>query len=225
MGRLSEFINGYKGKPSFISVSVNNNAVRIQEKNLRRMMTDNPDTRKMIQDLIRETIWEARNAVAQDVRGVIGNKGQSARSVRNIVYKKLLGANINITSNKKRGEAAWKVVQVQRKVDANPKMRGGNRRKRSMRTIKIQGYEPTARGFILRWQNAGTNQRFIGGRNRYKTNIEYLNRIETGTGNRGRIKQGRFFERLASQQVGKASDKLSKLIEEEIAKIYNNNNI
>ena len=224
MGRLSEFINGYKGKPSFISVSVNNNAVRIQEKNLQRMMTDNPDTRQVIQDLIRQSIWEARNAVAQDVRGVIGNSGQTARSIRNIVYKKLLGANINIL-NKKRGTASWKVVQKQRKVDANPKMRGGNRRTRSQRTIMIQGYEPTARGFILRFQNSGTIQRFIGGRNRYKTNIEYLNRIESGKGNRGRVKPGWFFERFASQEIGKASDKLGKLIEEEIAKIYNSNNI
>lgn len=196
----------------------------MQEKNLERMMTSNPETRKAIQELIRETMWEARNATAHEVQGIIGNKGQSARSIRNIVFQKILGGNVNIL-NPKRGEGKWKMTQPKRKVDANPHMWGGNRRKRSMRTIMIQGYEGKARGFILRWQDAGTIQRFIGGRAKYKTNIEYLNRIESGRGNRGRITRGDFFERIAQKQLGVAAEKLSKMVDEEIAKIYNKQNI
>lgn len=207
-----------------IELKVNSGGVKLQEKNLERMMTSNPETRKAIQELIRETMWEARNATAHEVQGIIGNKGQSARSIRNIVFKKILGGNVNIL-NKKRGEAKWRVTQPKRKVDANPHMWGGNRRKRGFITIRNQGYEPTARGFILRFLNDGTNQRFIGGRNKYKSNTEYLNRIESGRGNRGRIIRGDFFERIARQQLGDAAEKLSKMVEEEIAKIYNQQNI
>ena len=207
-----------------IQLKVNSGVIKVQEKNLEKLMTSDPETRKTIQELIRQTMWESRNAVAKDVEGVVGNRGQSARAIRNIVFEKILGGNVNIL-NKKRGVAKWQVVQKKRKVDMTPHMWGGNRRKRSMRTVQIQGYEPTARGFILRFQDAGTIQRFIGGRNTYKTNIEYLNRIESGTGNRGRITRGNFFERIAGKRLGEASEKLSKMIEEEIAKIYNKQNM
>ena len=206
-----------------IELKVNAGAVKIQEKNLERMMTDNPETRQAIQALIRETMWEARNATAHGVERIIGNRGQTARSIRNIVFQKILGGNINIR-DMKRGTAKWVVTQKTRKVDQNPHMRGGNRRKRSGRTIQIQGYEGKARGFILRWVDMGTHQRFIGGRANYKTNIEYLDKIDKGRGNRGRIIRGDFFNRIATQELGNASEKLSKMIEEEIAKITNQNN-
>lgn len=206
-----------------IELKVNAGAVKIQEKNLERMMTDNPETRQAIQALIRETMWEARNATAHGVERIIGNRGQTARSIRNIVYQKILGGNINI-KDMKRGTAKWVVTQKTRKVDQNPHMRGGNRRKRSGRTIQIQGYEGKARGFILRWVDMGTHQRFIGGRAKYRTNIEYLDKIDKGRGNRGRIIRGDFFNRIATQELGNASEKLSKMIEEEIAKITNQNN-
>ena len=211
-----------------IKLHVNSGFISLQEKNLEKMMTDDPETRKMIQDLIRETMWEARNATAHEVAGVIGGTMQSWRAVHNTVFQKILGGNVNILDSLKKGTANWKIIQKDRKVEQNPHMRGGNRRKRSLRTAMIEGYEPKARGFILRWQDDGTRQRFIGGRNSRatgKNGLEYGKIKQRGTGNRGNITAGVFFYRIASKHLGAAAEKLSVMIQEEMSKIYANNNM
>lgn len=210
-----------------IDLKVNAGFISLTEKNLERMMTDNPETRKAIQRLIRETLWEARNATAHDISGIVGGRGQSWRAVRNVVFQKILGGNINIL-NKTRGTAAWKIIQKTRKVEQNPHMRGGNRRRRSLRSAMVEGYEPTARGFILRFQDSGTRQRFIGGRNssgRGDNGLRWGRMKARGIGNRGSITAGNFFYRIASQRLGAAVEKLAKMIDEEIVKISNQNTI
>jgi hypothetical protein len=211
-----------------IELKVNSGVIAFQKKNLERMMTDNPETRKAIQQLIRETMWEARNSTAHEIEGIIGNNGQTARAVRNIVFQKILGGNVNIM-NMVRGTAKWKVVQKKRAVDQNPHMRGGNRRQRTMRTIQIQGYEGKARGFILRFQDSGTRQRFAVGRNTLRSrgdNSLYWGKLKAaGRGNRGNITAGNFFFRIASKYIGQASEKLAAMIDEEFEKIQNKNSI
>lgn len=210
-----------------IDLKVNAGFISLTEKNLERMMTDNPETREAIQRLIRETLWEARNATAHDISGIVGGRGQSWRAVRNVVFQKILGGNINIL-NKTRGTAAWKIIQKTRKVEQNPHMRGGNRRRRSLRSAMVEGYEPTARGFILRFQDSGTRQRFIGGRNssgRGDNGLRWGRMKARGIGNRGSITAGNFFYRIASQRLGAAVEKLAKMIDEEIVKISNQNTI
>lgn len=208
-----------------IDLKVNAGFISLNEKNLEKMMTDNPETREAIQKLIRETMWEARNATAHGLESIVGGSGQSWRAVRNIVFQKVLGGNINIL-NKKKGNAEWKIIQKTRKVELNPHMRGGNRRRRTLRTAKVEGYEPTARGFILRFQDSGTRQRFIGGRNsigRGDNGLRWGRMKERGIGNRGSITAGNFFYRIASQKLGEAAEKLAKMIDVEIAKISNQN--
>ena len=210
-----------------IDLKVNAGFISLTEKNLERMMTDNPETREAIQRLIRDTLWEARNATAHDISGIVGGRGQSWRAVRNVVFQKILGGNINIL-NKTRGKAAWKIIQKTRKVEQNPHMRGGNRRRRSLRSAIVEGYEPTARGFILRFQDSGTRQRFIGGRNssgRGDNGLRWGRMKARGIGNRGSITAGNFFYRIASQRLGAAVEKLAKMIDEEIVKISNQNTI
>lgn len=210
-----------------IDFKVNAGFISLTEKNLERMMTDNPETREAIQRLIRDTLWEARNATAHDISGIVGGRGQSWRAVRNVVFQKILGGNINIL-NKTRGKAAWKIIQKTRKVEQNPHMRGGNRRRRSLRSAMVEGYEPTARGFILRFQDSGTRQRFIGGRNssgRGDNGLRWGRMKARGIGNRGSITAGNFFYRIASQRLGAAVEKLAKMIDEEIVKISNQNTI
>lgn len=210
-----------------IELKVNGGFISLTEKNLERMMTDNSETREAIQRLIRETLWEARNATAHDISGIVGGRGQSWRAVRNVVFQKILGGNINIL-NKTRGTAAWKIIQKTRKVEQNPHMRGGNRRRRSLRSAMVEGYEPTARGFILRFQDSGTRQRFIGGRNssgRGDNGLRWGRMKARGIGNRGSITAGNFFYRIASQRLGAAVEKLAKMIDEEIVKISNQNTI
>lgn len=189
-----------------VKFSVNSDAIELQVKQIESMMTDNPELRKKLQDAIREDVWKARNTVVSNMTRVFanGDPAEARRAVRNIVYEKILGANLNIM-NMKKGTAQWKVRQIDRKVEQNPKMRGGNRIKRSLKTTRMHGYEGKARGMILRWVNSGVGDRV------------------TRYGNRGSIAARNFFEPLASAALNVVSQHLAKIIEQEIANAFNDN--
>lgn len=189
-----------------VGFSVNSKAIELQVKHIENMMTSNPDLRKKLQDAIREDVWKARNTVVSNMTGVFanGDPAEARRAVRNIVYEKILGANLNIM-NMKKGTAQWKVRQIDRKVEQNPKMRGGNRIKRSMKTTRMHGYEGKARGMILRWVNSGVGDRV------------------TRYGNRGSIAARNFFGPLAGAALNVVSQHLAQIIEQEIANAFNDN--
>ena len=223
MGRISEYINGHRGRSTYLNsssrqsssggggmgvkFSVNSDAIELQVKQIESMMTDNPELRKKLQDAIREDVWKARNSVVSNMSTVFanGDPAEARRAVRNIVYEKILGANLNIM-NMKKGTAQWKVRQIDRKVEQNPKMRGGNRIKRSFKTTRMHGYEGKARGMILRWVNSGVGDRV------------------TRYGNRGSITARDFFGPLAGAALDVVSQHMAQIIEEEIAKAFNDNN-
>ena len=71
-------------------IEINKANIRLQQKNIEQLLTTNPETREAIRDIIRQVAWEARNATANEIEGIVGNRGQTARSVRNVVYQKLL---------------------------------------------------------------------------------------------------------------------------------------
>lgn len=201
---------------------IDTNEVRVSKKHIEAYLTENPEVKKALQELISTEIAKARGRLAADMKkDMPGSTHESWRSVRRVVYEKVFGGNLNIL-NMKRGTAKWSVRQKVRKVDQNPHMWGGNRRKRSGRTIQMDGYEGKARGFILRWVNDGTKQRFIGGRNTYKTNIEYLNRIKVGTGNRGRITARYLFGKYADRELNEAAKVIADMIDLEMEKAINN---
>lgn len=189
-----------------VKFSVNSDAIELQVKQIESMMTDHPELRKKLQDAIREDVWKARNTVVSNMTGVFanGDPAEARRAVRNIVYEKILGANLNIM-NMKKGTAQWKVRQIDRKVEQNPKMRGGNRIKRSFKTTRMHGYEGKARGMILRWVNSGVGDRV------------------TRYGNRGSIAARNFFEPLAGAALNVVSQHLAQIIEQEIANAFNDN--
>ena len=170
------------------------------------MLTDNPDMRKRIQDAIRQDVWAARNAVVRNLASVFdnGDPAEARRAVRNIVYEKTLGANMNIFEMKK-GTAQWKVRQVVRKVEQNPKMRGGNRIKRQFKTIRMHGYEGKARGMILRWVDRGTDGR------------------DSKYGDRDSIAARHFFRPAAQAAFDVVSQHLAQIIEQEIENVFNQN--
>ena len=204
---------------------VKTNQVNVSRKHIEAMLTANPDVKKALQDLIREEIAKARGRLKEDIKAALpGSKMESYRSVRRQVYNSVLGGDLNI-NNMKRGTASWRWVQKTRKIDLNPHQRGGNRRRRTARSAQIEGYEGKARGFILRFVNDGTKQRFIGGRNTYKSNIEYLDRIAKGTGNRGRIAPRNFFYSNAEREINIAATTIASMIDKELEKVYNKNKI
>lgn len=189
-----------------VKFSVNSDAIELQVKQIESMMTDHPELRKKLQDAIREDVWKARNTVVSNMTDVFanGDPAEARRAVRNIVYEKILGANLNIM-NMKKGTAQWRVRNVDRKVEQNPKMRGGNRIKRSFKTTRMHGYEGKARGMILRWVNSGVGDRV------------------TRYGNRGSIAARNFFEPLAGAALNVVSQHLAQIIEQEIANAFNDN--
>lgn len=160
---------------------------------LAKMQTDNPRTRKELQRIIRNAIGEARKNVIKDAKDVLENDPRHAyKAVRNSVYKQILGGQINILSSRHRGAATkW----TKPKKDRPENARGGNRRKRSQRTMQIDSYEGVDRGFILRFQNAGTVER------------------ETRYGNRGSLTARHWFGISSAFQMDAAASRVAEEIE------------
>ena len=171
---------------------------------LSHMLVDHPDTRKRLRALIRKEIKLARNRTAKDVHENLDNDPRKAyRAVKHMVYKSLLGGNISILAARKAG--APRDYHPRRKLDDHPKQRGGNRRKRSKRTEQLDSYFGKDRGFVLRFQNSGTDNR------------------DTRYGNRGHIAPRNIFARAAPLQMEKAAGNIARAFEDEFAKIYNEN--
>lgn len=190
-----------------VKFSVDQGAIELNVKHIESMMTDNPEMRQRLQEVIKKDVWQARQAVVRNMGTVFdnGDPAMARRAVRNVVYQKVLGANLNIF-NMRRGTASWRVRPVDRKGTSDPKGRGGNRTKRSFKTIRMHGYEGKAKGMVLRWVNSGVGDR------------------TTRYGNRGSITARNFFGPLAGSALDVVSQHLAKMIEEEIAKAFNEDN-
>lgn len=206
----------------YMGLVIDDTLISNQEQNLRAAMSTDPKMRKVIQQHIREALFEARrdlmssSPLESDPRGAI-------RAVRTSVYEKVLGGNINILNGKKaHGSNSY---EPPRKL--TPGQRGGNRLKRSERTEQIMGYAPLDRGFILRFVNSGTKTRVIGFRNtvkgnrtRYENMVYRINRGDKArTGNRGSIAARNWFMQSAESALGTAAQMIADLIEIEAAAI------
>ena len=64
--------------------------------NLKAAMTTDPKMRKVVQQHIREALWEARKEMINSANFANGDPRQSLRAIRNSVYEKVLGGQINI---------------------------------------------------------------------------------------------------------------------------------
>lgn len=168
---------------------------------LKKMQTDNPATKKALQAIIRRAISAARKRVITDAKDVLENDPRNAyKAVRNSVYKQILGGQINILSSRKRG-APTRYQKPRKEREANA--RGGNRRPRSERTMQIDSYEGVDRGFILRFQNAGTVER------------------ETRFGKRGALSARHWFGRSSAFQLDTAASDVAAEIERMLQQEFN----
>ena len=200
-----------------IGLEVNDVAVLEQKQVLEQALSTNPKTQKALQKLIRKVIVQARAETVRNIHFDNGDPHQSARSVRTSVYKKILGANINIyNSRKAQGRSSYEPPR-------RPSHRGGNRMKRGGRTQQIMSYGPLDRGFILRWVNAGTKGRYAGFGRNGKTDSDYDRFIlrTGGRGWRGQIGPRNFFRNAGEQALVHAVDNLSNLIDTELENILN----
>ena len=205
-----------------MALVIDDTLISNQEQNLRAAMSTDPKMRKVIQQHIREALFEARRDVMAAFPAEHDPR-EARRAIRTSVYDKVLGGNINILTGKKaHGTNSY---EPQRTLVAG--QRGGNRRKRSLRTQQIMSYAPLDRGFILRFVNSGTKTRVIGFRNtqkgnrsKYESRVTRISRgMKAGTGNRGSIAPRNWFMSSAESALGNAAANIAEIIEIEAVAI------
>jgi hypothetical protein len=225
MGRLSEYINGYRGRHSVYGMtspryntrtgSLNkggDNGAPVQvfgvEANLEvfgHIMTNDPQMAGMFRKFIRDVLKEARKKLSKDAKAYMkSDPRRAAQAVRFSVYKSMFGGNLSILQ-KKRGSAGAKYeLRRQRKIEQNPKMRGGNRRPRiDDGRNRLDYYYGADRGFALRFLGSGTVIR------------------TSRFGNRGSIRKTNWFGHTAPWHMEDAADKVAEAINEYITQQAN----
>lgn len=186
-----------------------------QQRALEAALSTNPNAEKAIRKLIREYILDVRKQIVSGIKFKHGDPRNAAESVRTTVYQQVLGANVNIYSSRRaHGSNSFEPA---RKGSTG---RGGNRRTRSMRTQQVMSYAPLDRGFILRWQNVGTNDRKISFTHNDKRKMDTWNK-HPNSGNRGRITAQNFFRRLGEPAMQWMEANLAAAIETELSDIMN----
>jgi len=177
-----------------------------QKQELESLLMSNPAMEKKVQGLIRKVLVAARREISNDIKGggvMKSDPRQAYKAVKSAVYRRILGGNVSILSKRragKRGPLPPVVHQLETRVNSKGNHRGGNRMPCSRRTEDLLTYQGADRGFILRFLNAGTDQR------------------ESRVGNRGAISARSFFATSSQQAMEKAAEQLDVLIEDLIKK-------
>ena len=199
----------------------NDSVIMESHKVLEAALSTNPKTQAVLRKTIRKYIMEARQQVINNIKFNNGDPRQSRQAVRTAVYKKVLGANLNILNGRQARHGSS--YEPPRKVYPGMKgHRGGNRRIRSQRTQDMMTLDPKDRGFILRFVNSGTNPRYANGRNvtGNKRNLKNFFALqEEGDYYRGSIAPRNFFKNTGNRALAQMADNLSTAIEEELTKI------
>lgn len=217
MGRLSEYINGYRGRHSVygmtspryntrtgsLNAGGDNGApvevfgVEISAEMLGHLMTTDPQMRTYTNRVMRQVMKEARKNLSNDVKSYLkSDPRKAARAVRYSIYKAVFGGNLNILQKRKGTAGAKYTLNRQRKVEQNPHMRGGNRRTFYEKRNRLEYYYGADRGFILRFIGSGT-----------------VNRTSR-FGNRGSIGRSDWFGHTAPFEMQAAAQKISDAINE-----------
>lgn len=224
MGRLSEYVNGYRGRHSVYGMTsprfntrtgslnkgCDNGAgievfgVELNDQMLGQLMTSHPDMAAMMRKLFREALKEARKKLTQDAKDYMDSDPRKAqRAVKYAVYKSVFGGNVSILQKKRGSAGVTYQLQRQRKVSQNPGMVGGNRRKYIEANSRLDKYFGADRGFILRFISSGTVER------------------TTRYGNRGSIRQSNWFGYAATWHMETASQEVADAINEYVKQVNN----
>ena len=208
MGRLSEYINGSRGRSSFLDsgASSRNSGVEVSgflenSEMLGRLLTSDPYMAANLKKVIRQVLKEARGRLSKDIASYLENDPRkAARAVKFGVYKSLFGGNLSILTKKKAG-ARYELIR-QKKLQ--PGQRGGNRRPRvNDERNRLDTYYGSDRSFILRFLSSGTIDR------------------QTRYGSRGNIGQRDLFGRTAPWQMETAAQEVAANITEYIKRETN----
>lgn len=193
-----------------------------QRKELDGLLMSNPAMEKKVQGLIRKVLSVVRRNMGRAAKDEMKSDPRMAyKAVRSIVYKRILGGNVNILKKKKAsGGGGYTPTRTLRTGQ-----RGGNRRLRSERTKLLESYYGSDRGFVLRFLNQGTP----GNRDlrsfRYDEKRVHVHRGSQGgdlkkygksinTGYRGHISARNFFGSRSQHEMEQAAENLTKYIDE-----------
>lgn len=205
-------------------INVDGNMVSITgldefEARLKRLKTDSPGFERRLRGAIKKILGEARANLRKDAADGLQMKSDprhAYKAVRFAVYKRIFGGQVNILSKKTAG--APSSYKPQRTLQ--PKQRGGNRRQKNSRNMDI--YEGADRGFILRFLNAGTDDREI--KFASDDRRERVNRGSRGgnlqkygktinTGYRGKIGARNWFGQASQAELEKVAGHMQNLID------------
>lgn len=203
---------------------VNDSVILKQQEVLEMALSTNPKMAQELRKIIRAYVLEARKEVVEGITFKHGDPRGARQAVKTSVYKRVLGANINILS----GRGSHGTNSYVRPRTLRPGQRGGNRKKRT--TLDRGKYAPLDRGFILRWLNAGTpgnrslrNFKVVEARERVHRGSQGGNVKKYGktvnTGFRGNIAARNFFRPLGDRALGIMRDNLEKAIVAEIEEV------
>lgn len=198
-----------------------------QRKELEALLMTNPQMEKKVQGLVRKVLLQARKQIGDAAKqpDVMKSDPRHAyKAVKMAVYRQILGGNVSLYRKKRASSTGG---NYEAPTTSRPKQRGGNRRLRSERTKQLQSYMNSDRGFILRWLEAGTQERGINfapddarenvHRGSRGGNIrKYGKTINTGT--RGSISARNFFGASSQKAMEKAAQQLTQYIDDLIKK-------
>ena len=189
-----------------------------QKKELEALLMSNPAMEKKMQGLIRKVLMAARKEIGQAATDAMMSDPRKAyKAVKTSVYRQILGGSVSIL-NRKKGRMGYATPSTPQLTG-----RGGNRRTRNEKTIAVQSYVGDSRAFILRFLNAGTDDRHIKfhsdpHRTKVKRGSQGGNIQKYGktinTGDRGHIAPRNFFANSSHSAMRKAAGQLSQLIDE-----------
>lgn len=194
-----------------------------QVKQLRKIMSDDPDFRKRVNAVIRKILMEARKGISNEAKHEMDSDPRHAyKAVRSAVYKRILGGQVNILQKRRAGRAG----KYEKPRKGLPK-RGGNRWGRSLRTAQLEGYEGADRGFVLRFINAGTGDRAIhsytdreGTKHDLRSGSVSVIKTRSIGGNRGSITGRNWFGSTSQKELEKASVSMQEFIDKIIAQEF-----
>ena len=174
---------------------------------LEKLLTSDPEMEKEIRAIVSKVLRTAVKEVSHEAAQYIQNDPREAyKAVRKMVYKRVLGGNINILSPKRAG-----------KRGAAP----GGSRGRLARTADILSYRGVYRSFILRFIDSGTDDRkatYMNGHRIVRANISERQKRRGGyvtdvIGARGRITARGFFGPAAKRAIANAAKEMTVLFE------------
>lgn len=211
------------------SADINGNFVveglQEQMKQLDALLASNPEMEKKMRRVISKVMIKAQKWTQKQIAGKMPNDPRDAsKAVRKAVYRRILGGNINILQKRRAGSPSNYTPTRTLKTG----QRGGNRRLRSERTMRMDSYGADDRGFILRFLESGAR---VGGGRRQMEQFEtdeHRSQVKRGsqggdvnkygkttnTGSRGAIRPRNIF---SSNLVS-----LGNFIDEELTKEFNN---